>query len=338
MSILLFATKAAKPFFLDKKSFHRILLTSAGNKAADSMAAALHKQLQGLHKEPMLPHSPQEARDVITTHVQTYAKEKFEGVADERVQNIELALGTRMKQTAGIQPDDNDPIIQDEPFPRQYSRFGGGEDFSFKDREEFEAGIERLMGNAIQNAATICATVTGAVNSLVTRNYREAELIVVDEAAPMRKYQRWPLLVFYPNAVGKIMHRPLVHEIIRHNTQKYKRTSIVVVFDVPEAKGKADEYSHSKYRNESAHCMVVATSPGFLNKNRPNVLLSRASCGLYVIGNYPAWKKMKSDDSVPLRSFVSELGRFRTPWPSAQARTSRFYPSDSRDKSINDGD
>ncbi|RYP32043.1 hypothetical protein DL767_005397 [Monosporascus sp. MG133] len=154
--------------------------------------------------------------------------------------------------------------------------------------------------------------------------------------------------------------------------KNYQRASCVVFLDVPEAKEKGDEYSHSKYCDESAHCvmvlpedllnagfkpcktrpliiailmpykaqhkrlsyaqtimsdygfpeaaevaletidkaqgmeydivivdMVVATSPGFLNKNRLNVLLSRARCGLYVIGNYSAWKKMKSNDSVP---------------------------------------
>ncbi|RYP17089.1 hypothetical protein DL765_004708 [Monosporascus sp. GIB2] len=398
---------------------------------------------------------------------------KFEGVDDERVQNIELALGTRMKQMAGIQPNDNVPIIQDEPFLSLYSRFNDGGDLSPKETEEFEAGIERLMGHAIQNAAAISATVTGAVNSLATRNYREAELIVVDEAARVPEYQWWPLLVFYPNAVGKIMvgdpdqlppyvdegevrnpfgsqlglslqarlqprlpstflktqyraapviasiynnacydgrlesdnstkpkRRPLAQDIIRHNL-KYKRASCVVFFDLPKAKEKGDEYSHSKYCDESAHCvmvlledllnagfkpcetrpltiailtpykaqhkrlsyaktimseqgfpeaaevaletidkaqgmeydivivdMVVTMSPGFLNKNRLNVMLSRARCGLYVIGNYSAWKEMRSDDSVPLRRFASQLGRFRTPWPSEQARTSRFYPSD----------
>ncbi|RYP92687.1 hypothetical protein DL770_001200 [Monosporascus sp. CRB-9-2] len=210
----IFLVRAVKPFFLDKESFHRILLTSAGNKGADSLAAALHKQLQGLHKEsssrkhayvirlysiktereifladarasrrkklnpksemmpgPTLPHSQQETRDVITTHFHTYAKEKLEGVDDERVQNIELALGTRMKQMAGIQRDDNVRIIQDESFLHLYSRFSDEDDFNPKEMEEFE----------------------------------QAELIVVDEAARVPEYQWWSLLVFYPNAVGKIM-------------------------------------------------------------------------------------------------------------------------------------
>ncbi|RYP83202.1 hypothetical protein DL769_001398 [Monosporascus sp. CRB-8-3] len=365
-----------------------------------------------------------------------------------------------------------------------YSRFSDGGDFSPKETEEFEAGIELLMGHAIQNAAAICATVTETVNSLVTRNYREAELIVVDEAARVSEYQWWPLLVFHPNAVGKIVvddpdqipppvdegkvcnsfasqlglslqarlqpclpptflktqyreapviasiynnacydrrlepdnftkpkHRPFVRDIIQYNMEEYKRTSCVVFFDVPEAKAKSDEYPRSKYYDESAYCvmvllegllnagfkpcetrplaiailtpyeaqhkrfsyaktimseqaflgqpkvplgtidkaqrieydiaivdMVVVTSPGFLNKNHLNVLLSRARCGLYVIGNYSAWKKMKRDDSVPLRSFASELGRFWTSWPSAQARTSRFYPSNLCDERLNDGD
>ncbi len=74
--------------------------------------------------------------------------------------------------------------------------------------------------------------------------------------------------------------------------------------------------------------LVVVKSPGFLDKNRLNVLFSRARCGLYVIGNYQAWGRMRKSDSLPLKAFATELETFRISWPSSQASRSEFYRSD----------
>ena len=247
------------PFFLDKRKQHRVLLTSAGNRGADSMAQALHDELQKRKKEGSADngayvirlHSikteraifraeldaarreslraqsdkkPAQAEkglskaaterqtpaDKITTHCHTYARGKFEGVDDDRVQNIELSLGVSMKRVAGVQfikmPNDNEIPPGLDHFQQLYYHYGNGEYFGRKEEMYLEELIDELMGRTIAQATAICATVAGAVDNVVTENYGSlAELIVVDEAARVPEYQWWPLLTSYPKAVGKIM-------------------------------------------------------------------------------------------------------------------------------------
>lgn len=221
------------------KKRHRVLLTSAGNRGADSMAESLHEEVTKLVKESLARkdafvvrlHSiktermiflgnplktrqnksnsgskekstqtahqlSRNATDVIMTHCQTFAKGKFEGVDDERVQNIELSLGTLMKKMVGIdetQPYGNVTAAENKPklleFLKLYKLFIDGTKMSLGDMIAFHEGIKFLMGYTIQKATAICATVAGAADSLVTRNYKDAELIVVDEAARVPEYQ-----------------------------------------------------------------------------------------------------------------------------------------------------
>ncbi|KAI1869629.1 hypothetical protein JX265_006719 [Neoarthrinium moseri] len=68
---------------------------------------------------------------------------------------------------------------------------------------------------------------------------------------------------------------------------------------------------------------VVTSSPGFLNKNRLNVLVSRARDGLYVVGNSDQWDRMLYEDSQPLKAIRRQLLEFGVTWTGDQ--TSRFY-------------
>ena len=61
------------------------------------------------------------------------------------------------------------------------------------------------MEFTIRNACAVCATVAGAADDFVHKSYEDAEIIVVDEAARLPEYQWWPLLAFYPKAIGKVM-------------------------------------------------------------------------------------------------------------------------------------
>ena len=250
------------PFFLDKKKQHKVLLTSSGNRGADSMAKSLHDELQKKKKEGstradsyvirlhsikteraifraeldaarqkslgaksdkktvQAGKSPSQAAtsrktpaDKITTHCHTYAQGKFEGVDDDRVQNIELSLGTWMKRVARVQlkdptknPNDNDLSLNMNNFQKLYYSYGNGDNLSEEEQMHFEELIEDLMRHTIAQATAICATVAGAVDNVVTESYGDlVELIVVDEAARVPEYQWWPLLTGYPKAVGKIM-------------------------------------------------------------------------------------------------------------------------------------
>lgn len=176
---------------------------------------ARRKKLDGTSGKPSgqpTQYSSKKTENTLEIHFKTFGKGKFQGVDDERVRNIDLSIGTVMKKMAGIEPIGSDelfPIIKDDSrlnsFLNLYKAYGDGEKFDADKLELLDGGIEYLMGLAICNATALCATVAGAVDSRVAPNYVDAELIAIDEAARVPEYQWWPLLVFYPKAIGKIM-------------------------------------------------------------------------------------------------------------------------------------
>ncbi|KIX97972.1 uncharacterized protein Z520_06050 [Fonsecaea multimorphosa CBS 102226] len=142
----------------------------------------------------------------ILAHCQAFAERKYEGVSDERVRVIELSAGERMLEIAGIRV--GSPLNAADQFTQfsdLYARFVNGEQFDPADWVTFDTELERLLAFTISEASVICATVGGAADEFCSKNYVGAELIVVDEAARIPEYQMWPLLAFYPNAVGKVL-------------------------------------------------------------------------------------------------------------------------------------
>ena len=61
------------------------------------------------------------------------------------------------------------------------------------------------MKHTISNAAVLCATAAGAADKDAWKNYSNAELVVIDEAAHLPEYQTWPLFAFYPKSKGTII-------------------------------------------------------------------------------------------------------------------------------------
>lgn len=86
-----------------------------------------------------------------------------------------------------------------------YNQFSRGEIYHEGDVRAFMDHIHDYMMEIIHGATALCATVAGTSDSVVTRSYRSCEMIIVDEAARVPEYLWWPLLAFYPQAVGKIM-------------------------------------------------------------------------------------------------------------------------------------
>jgi len=64
---------------------------------------------------------------------------------------------------------------------------------------------------------------------------------------------------------------------------------------------------------------------GFLQKQRLNVLFSRAKCGLYVLGKHSAWKLMYPDQAFWFRKFHAQLEQYRQVWPVNKPLESRFF-------------
>ncbi|KIV85162.1 hypothetical protein PV11_00892 [Exophiala sideris] len=413
----------------------------------------------------------------ILEHCQNFAACKFEGVQDERVQDITLSLGEKMLEVVGIKSGPLSAAAHKfEGFLRFYSRYSQGEYLSNVEQAKWDLDIKELMRYTIAHATALCSTVAGAADSLVAESYKDAGLLVVDEASRVPEYQWWPLLAFYPNLVGKIMvgdpdqlpphietdkmekkldnpflpqlqmslqgrlqaagfksaffttqyravpqiaaiynaacygsrlendqstcvsHRQLAQDIWRHNGRGKTNGmgSSVVFIDVPTPKARRLENGSkfcaayaivalraledlllSGFGTSTKPChiailtpykeqqrilqmaktrmaaaipeaanvtietvdsvqgleydivivdLVAVRKPGFLNKNRLNVLFSRARCGLYVVGNASAWKSMIYDDARALKSFCSQLMPYRH--VAKKDMSSRFFDSD----------
>lgn len=139
--------------------------------------------------------------------METFAGSKFEEVDDERVQHLHLAVGTRMQQNVGLQEDGTFAKVgYYNELGDMYKRYHSGQVLNDAEHVDFQEQSMTLMRDTIRGATALCATVAGAADIDVTESYgSKAELIVVDEAARVKEYEWWPLLIFYPNAIGKIM-------------------------------------------------------------------------------------------------------------------------------------
>ncbi|KAJ9500643.1 hypothetical protein H2202_003859 [Exophiala xenobiotica] len=237
-----FVVEAVQPFLKDRGRKHRLLLTSAGNAGADALALAVDCRLNNLISEKVAdPHGYVLRVHCVTTekdiflsaadiraqalidHVQSGQSEKSSFGLDEsdeqlfdhfvqykedflqdaRAQHIELSVGHKMLQMAGIIPgattDTSEWTALKEMY-RRYSRHEIG-----RSDKDFQKEIENLFAHVISSATSVCCTATGAGNPKVSGPYADAELLVVDEAARVVEYELWPLLAFYQNLVGKIL-------------------------------------------------------------------------------------------------------------------------------------
>ncbi|KIW56291.1 hypothetical protein PV05_04961 [Exophiala xenobiotica] len=237
-----FVVEAVQPFLKDRGRKHRLLLTSAGNAGADALALAVDRRLNNLISEKLADpdgyvlrvHCVTTEKDIFLSAADIRAqalidygqsgpsdesmfglnetdqelfdhfvqyKEDF--LQDARAEHIELSVGHKMLQLAGIIPGattDTRAWGDLKEMYRQYSRHDIG-----RSDKEFQSEIEKLFAYSISSATSICCTATGAGNPKVSGPYADAELLVVDEAARVVEYELWPLLAFYQNLVGKIL-------------------------------------------------------------------------------------------------------------------------------------
>lgn len=226
-----FITQIVKPFFLDK-SHHQILLTAAGNRGADNMARILHGVLEGLGpaardgvyvvrmhsvkteiniflseakaarrrklagKEGWKINQTANVNDAIATHFRAYAMGKYEATDDDRLQDIELSVGTYMKNNLSLAPAKLQEL---------YRKYANGDVLDSEQHAQLWETALDFLRSTIQQSTAVCCTVAGAFDIDVNTSFAEAEMIIVDEAARVMEYQLWPLFAFYRNAKGKIM-------------------------------------------------------------------------------------------------------------------------------------
>jgi hypothetical protein len=412
----------------------------------------------------------------ISSHCSTFSVCKFELVDDHRVQNINLSIGQKALELLGLGPGGLSTTGNLLPecarcFVKLYNKYKLGEDFSKEDDEELDDLLVQVLGWTIRCATALCATVGGAADHMVSTNFSDAALIVMDEAARMPEHEVWTLLAFYRKAIGKIMvgdpdqlgphieeydavkpyvpqlsmslqervqlagfssafftlqyravpqiaalynracylsrlvdhettfldneKRILARQVVAHNHDKYGIGKSVIFYD-PEEAEETRAYGTSKvceqyatlvmrilenllvagfggvkkpctiailtpYRGQYnllciakdkmtarypeadkvlvemvgksqgmeydiviADPVIVSARPLFLTKHRLDVLFSRARQGLYVVGSYAKWSRMRKDDSPYLQAFIKELHQYRITWTPGNALRSEF--------------
>ncbi|KAK7941560.1 uncharacterized protein PG986_013947 [Apiospora aurea] len=231
-----FTVQLVKPFFLDKKS-HQILITSAGNRGADSIALELSNWLQSPDSSIrgnsyiVRLHSIKTETSIFLKDAEEAKREALREMAkqpaDASQQNGETK-GTRdaiydhyrtfaCGRFKGVDDERVQHIslsvgaimkqrLSTKPeLERLYNMYGSGEIYRDEDVEHFIRSIHIFMHQIIHGATAVCATVSGVADALVRKAYENCELIIVDEAARVAEYQWWPLLGFYRKAVGKVM-------------------------------------------------------------------------------------------------------------------------------------
>ncbi|KAK6863561.1 hypothetical protein PG995_000089 [Apiospora arundinis] len=234
-----FIIQAAKPFFLDKRH-HRLLLTSAGNRGADSIAEELNKWLQSLDESVRRDsyivrlHSlkteakiflgdAEQARQLVLTEKARKAAQKSEHASGSKAQNDAisnhyLTYGSGKLKSFGDDRVQNIKLAVGTMMKKKlplhpkmqiaYDRYSRGEIIERKAVREFHRQVYQYMERVISGAGAVCATVSGVGDTRVREGYKDCDLIVVDEAARVPEYQWWPLLAFYQSdnkVVGKIM-------------------------------------------------------------------------------------------------------------------------------------
>ncbi|KAK8097429.1 P-loop containing nucleoside triphosphate hydrolase protein [Apiospora sp. TS-2023a] len=231
-----FIVQAVKPFFLDKK-FHRVLITSAGNRGADSIALELNNWLQSLDPDArrgsyvVRLHSVKTETNIFLKDAEEAKREALREMAkqaaDSSQQNAEskgthnaiydhyrtFACGRfkgvddeRVQHISlSVGATMKERLSKHPALEKEYIRYGNGEIYTDKDVEDFITGVHLFMRQIISSATAVCATVSGVADELIRESYSSCEMIVVDEAARVAEYQWFPLLGFYRNAIGKVM-------------------------------------------------------------------------------------------------------------------------------------
>ena len=148
------------------------------------------------------------AKIIDNAYKQSVAQ-KFEGIHDKRVTELELSLGYRMLQVAGIiggapfalPPDDR---LRNK-FAESYRQYASGDEMDKERSKFFRTQTQHLLSHTIANADAIATTLDIAQVPQVAVNYSTAEGLFADEAARVLDSNLWGILEKYPHLTFKIL-------------------------------------------------------------------------------------------------------------------------------------
>ena len=141
-------------------------------------------------------------------------KTKFAGVHDKRVLNLEMSLGHRILQVAGILKDAEkkrfpwakdpaDPLIAS--FCASYNQYNEGAEMDRARSKSFREQTKSLCELTIDGAEVVACTLATAAVPLVATAYGAAEGLALDESAKVLESDMWPLLQHYLQLHWKLL-------------------------------------------------------------------------------------------------------------------------------------
>jgi superfamily I DNA and/or RNA helicase len=154
---------------------------------------------------------------VIHDEYQRATATRFESIYDKRVTNLEISLGNRMLQVAGIALDftnkpegdcfpwakPNDSAIKS--FVDSYRAYLCGEEMTRDSSKVFTTATKRLAELTMDGAEVLASTLATAATPLVSNAYSKVEGLVIDEAARVVESQSWPIMEKYGELVWKLL-------------------------------------------------------------------------------------------------------------------------------------
>lgn len=150
---------------------------------------------------------------LIVDEYEQSTQTQFAGIHDKRVVEIEMSLGHRMLQVAGLVKDKDGnlfpwaqthlPCVAN--FVESYRIYNDGEEMDRRRSLAFKGQTKELAGLVMNNATVLACTLATATSPQVTFAYNDAEGIAMDEAAKVMESDLWPLLQHYNKLVWKLL-------------------------------------------------------------------------------------------------------------------------------------
>jgi hypothetical protein len=164
----------------------------------EAPADARPKCIQTFDEDDMDLLNRMDMAKIIDNAYKQSVAQKFEGILDKRVTELELSLGHRMLQVAGIIGDAPFALPPGdrlrENFAEAYRQYENGDETDKERSEIFRALTQRLLSYTIANADAIATTLDIAQVPQVAVNYSTAEGLFADEAARVLDSNLWAFL------------------------------------------------------------------------------------------------------------------------------------------------
>ena len=129
---------------------------------------------------------------------------KFPGIGDERVQNLDMSLGKRMLQIAGVIPSPYTVTEDFSGFVESLRQYRAGQYLFEEDNRLFRMQRKRLREYTVRNADAICTTVANTCVAQI-RNLFKPRICILDEASRDSETSNLGFFAYFQGAHGRFI-------------------------------------------------------------------------------------------------------------------------------------